>query len=71
MPAQRRWMGTASKGTLMRLLCWADFHPGKEQVSTEVLLKMVGGNPNFQSILVSQFQKGLFKWMFKGEIMKK
>lgn len=39
--------GTASKGTLMLLLCWADLHPGKEQISTEMLLKVVGGNPTF------------------------
>lgn len=39
--------GTARKGTLMLLLYWADLHPGKEQVSTEMLLKVVGGNPIF------------------------
>lgn len=45
MPSPGRLDGTASKGTLMLLLCLADLHPEKEQVSTKMCLKVVTGNP--------------------------
>lgn len=44
MPSPGRLDGTASKGTLILLLCWADLHPEKEQGSTKVFLKAVTGN---------------------------
>lgn len=45
MPSPGKSDGTASKGTLMLLLCLADLHPEKEQVSTKTFLKVVASNP--------------------------
>lgn len=41
MPSPGRLDGTASKGTLMLLLCLADLHPEKEEESTKMLLNVV------------------------------
>lgn len=65
--------GTASEETLMLLLCWADLHPGKEQSQHRDAFQSCRRWYNFlkKSILVSWFQNGSVKWVFKGEIMRK